>query len=395
LGDRRRLLKLRSLAALAAAVALLWQPAYVLACAVTGVQAYQAGTTEVAAAMERAALSQLGAPYPPLPPLEQGYPAATVRNAPVPCVLLKAIGYVEGSWRQATGSTPDGTSGPVKTSASCGFGIMQITSGMRRTGELPEDTQRQIAADYRYNIAWGARMLAEKWNAMDYLNAAVGDRDPAVAEHWYYAVWAYNQFNFRNNPNNPDYAWPRPAFDGSQNRLGYPYQELVYGFAAHPPVAAGRPLWEATPLALPKREDIGHSPGPIPAPPERHTGACSTLWSDTSVISWKAVKGQPLSQSVAVTNAQGPVVVAWTAIVGAGAPWLQVKPTGGSGLPAQLTVSVNPQALAPGANRGVITIAAAGSLTPITIPVDVVLEDPQPFKRYLPYTPRRFITFTR
>lgn len=369
-------------------LALLWQPVAVLACAVTGVQAFQAPHADVATAMERAALSQLGAPYPSLPPLEKGFPTSASVASPAPCVLLKAIGYVEGSWRQASGATKEGATGPVKESPSCGYGIMQITSGMRRAGELPEDTQRQIAADYRYNIAWGAKMLADKWNAMDYLNAAVGDRDPAVAEQWYYAVWAYNQFNFRNNPNNPDYAWPRPVFDGTQSSLGYPYQELVYGYAAHPPAPGGRPLWEASPLALPRRENIGQTPGPIPAPAERHSGACPSLWADANGFSWRVVKGQPLTaQTLSVTSTLGPGTVGWTA--SASAPWLQVKPASGNALPAQVSVSVDAAALAPGVNRATVMFNTSAGLTPITVPVEVVAEEAASFKRFLPYLPRR------
>ena len=79
---------------------LVWPPLYVFACALTGVQAYQPTLAETALTMERAALSQLGDPYPSLPPLEKGYPDSTSVQAPTPCVLLKSIGYIEASWRQ-------------------------------------------------------------------------------------------------------------------------------------------------------------------------------------------------------------------------------------------------------------------------------------------------------
>lgn len=286
----RRRLRPAAVVALVAVLGLVWQPLYALACAVTGAQAYQASSAEVGAAMDLAARGQLGGSYPGIPPLEKGYPAAGAVNAPVPCVILKAIGYVEASWRQAMGSVPVGSTGPAKQSASCGYGIMQITSGMREPGELPPDVQQQIASDYRYNVAWGAKMLADKWNGMDFLKAAVGDRDPAVAEHWYYAVWAYNNFTFKNNPNNPDYPWPRPTFDGSQSRTNYPYQELVWGYAANPPKEGGRPLWAAAPLALPKREDIGTTPGPIPSPANTRLAACVVAAIPTSrYVPW-AVK---------------------------------------------------------------------------------------------------------
>ena len=177
-----RLTKLRHKlwAALAVSVSALLAvgPPSVYACALDDAQAYQASSQEVSLAMEQTALSQLGDGYPTFPQLEMGYPDATsLVSAPAPCLLLKAIGYTEGMWEQAWGSVPVGASGPTKQSASCGYGIMQITSGMRNPNEIPLETQLRIAGDYRFNIAWGTNILAEKWNTGDLLDAVVGDRD--------------------------------------------------------------------------------------------------------------------------------------------------------------------------------------------------------------------------
>ena len=77
-------------------------------------------------------------------------------------------------------------------------------------------------------------------------------------ENWYFAVWGYNGFtgpgaNRSNHPLDPIYgSWPRtpyscgPTGDGKgHNRANYPYQELVFGCAANPPVVDGKPLWQA------------------------------------------------------------------------------------------------------------------------------------------------------
>ena len=241
----------------------------VYACAVTGSSSYQPLISEAITAFHNAGSNNLGPGYPSLPSLEGG-------STSIPCVLLKAIAYVESSWHQARWFIPRGSTGETVVSSSCGYGVMQITSGMQNPGDLPVDVQQKIAEDYVYNIGWGAKMLADKWNVGDYFGATVGNRDPAVAENWYYAVWAYHYWGWRNNPNNPDFDPLRVPFDGSQNRTNYPYQELVWGFAAHPPSEGGTQLWEAIPLTLPPREAIGNPPGWIDTPQPSHQSPCTS-----------------------------------------------------------------------------------------------------------------------
>ena len=391
-----RLTKLRHRlwAALAVSVSALLAvgPPSVYACALDDAQAYQASSQEVSLAMEQTALSQLGDGYPTFPQLEMGYPDATsLVSAPAPCLLLKAIGYTEGMWEQAWGSVPVGASGPTKQSASCGYGIMQITSGMRNPNELPLETQLRIAGDYRFNIAWGTNILAEKWNTGDLLDAVVGDRDPSVAEHWYYAVWAYNQFNFKNNPNNPDYPWPRPEYDGSQSRLDYPYQEIVWGYAAHPPEVDDLPLWEGVPLTLPDRAAIGMTPEPIAAPSETHSAACRTLYTNPSVVSVQAQTGSVLtSQAVTLFSATGPGPLQWRAEV-EGASWLAVIPSSGNALPAQVLLNIYPQRLTAGTRQATVIFKGPRDVTAATLIVEVRVGGGSSVQ-YFPYLPRRALS---
>ena len=72
-------------------------------------------------------------------------------------------------------------------------------------------------------------------------------------EDWYYAVWSYHGFAFKNHPLNPDHPLPRPAYrcDGTQSRSNYPYQELVFGCIANPPVVSGVALWNPLAVTLP------------------------------------------------------------------------------------------------------------------------------------------------
>src|SRR3972149_1838294 len=124
----------------------------------------------------------------PLPVECRWSPPATSRSSPgsrtagaAPCALLKAIAYVERSWHQATYSAARGSNGSTLVSFDCGYGIMQITSGMRNRGDLPSDVQERIAIDYVYNIGWGTKMLIDKWNLAPTYAPVVGDRNPAVA----------------------------------------------------------------------------------------------------------------------------------------------------------------------------------------------------------------------
>ncbi len=245
---------------------------FLYACAVTGSLSLQPTISQATTAFHSAGSNSLGPGYSSLPDLEGGSPG----SPSIPCVLLKAIAYVESSWHQAWHYVPRGSTGETLATTSCGYGIMQITSGMHNPGDLPPDVQQRIAEDYAYNIGWGAKMLADKWNVGDYFGATVGNRDPILAENWYYAVWAYHYWGWWNNPNNPDFDPLRTAFDGSQNRTDYPYQELVWGYAAHPPSEAGTQLWEAVPLTLPPREAIANPPGWIDTPHPSHRSPCAT-----------------------------------------------------------------------------------------------------------------------
>ena len=250
------------------------------ACAVTGSSSYQPLIAEATTAFHNAGSNNLGPGYFSLPDLESGYPDKTWVSPSIPCVLLKAIAYVESSWHQAWHYVPRGSTGETLATSSCGYGVMQITSGMHNPGDLPPDVQQRIAEDYVYNIGWGAKMLVDKWNYAAGDTAIVGNRDPQIAENWYYAVWAYHYWGWLNNPNNPDFPLLRTPFDGSQDRGNYPYQELVWGFAAHPLSEAGTQLWDAVPLTLPPREALPTEPGTpagwIDTPQPSHQSPCTT-----------------------------------------------------------------------------------------------------------------------
>jgi len=227
--------------------------------------------------IELAAFNYLfpGDPYFGLPDLEVGpRDARTTVPGQVPPVLLKAIAYIESSITQGGADTPFGSIGAALVAWDCGHGVAQVTSGMTvPAGEVGRGSPQQalVASHFAYNIARGANILVEKWNDAPEEKPIAGvdtGSHPALLENWYYAVWGYNGFtgpgsNKSNHPMDPIYgSWPRTPYscgaetDGlGHNRNNYPYQELVLGCAANPPVIEGEKLWEAQPIGLP---DLNH-----------------------------------------------------------------------------------------------------------------------------------------
>ncbi|MHC0431130.1 SGNH/GDSL hydrolase family protein [Streptomyces sp. O3] len=148
--------------------------------------------------------------------------------------------------------------------ADCGYGVGQVTDGMRKAGYekpgetgLPPKTQRAIALDYTVNIAASMYILADKWNEIHESDqkVTVNNDDPSKPENWFTALWNYNLgFNphddprapwglgWYNNPANPLYPPHRtPFLDTSVNPdanhdaahpQDWPYEEKAMGFTA-------------------------------------------------------------------------------------------------------------------------------------------------------------------
>lgn len=140
--------------------------------------------------------------------------------------------------------------------ADCGYGVGQITDGMRLAGRekqgetaLPFNSQRAIALDYAANVAMAVRMLGQKWNELKAAGMDINDGDPAYIENWTFALWTYNTgfypndggpwgVGWFNNPINPVYPanrnpflWGSPA--DAAHPQDWPYPEKVTGFAAY------------------------------------------------------------------------------------------------------------------------------------------------------------------
>jgi hypothetical protein len=229
-------------------------------------------------AVDLAAFNMLlpGDTYFGLPPLETGLRGSrtTSASASIPPVLLKSIAWIESSFTQASQQVPYEAIGAALVSFDCGHGIMQVTSGMTTPlGERGYASPQQalVATHFAYNIARGTAILADKWNSAPEDKPIAGTDtggDPAIIENWYFAVWGYNGFtgpgaNRSNHPMDPIYGtWPRvayscgPSSDGlGHNRGNYPFQELIFGCASHPPQVNGANLWTPQPADLPDLND--------------------------------------------------------------------------------------------------------------------------------------------
>ena len=365
-----------------------------------------------------------------LPRLEKGLRGSRSSVEPViPPILLKSISWIESVTTQTTRDAPWGGIGPALISFDCGHGIMQVTSGM--TIPLGDDDrasadQLLVATHYAYNVARGAVILVDKWNAAPEGRPIAGtdtDSDPSIVENWYFAVWSYNGFTGpgarrSNHPMDPVYgSWPRTPYscgegnDGfGHNRGSYPYQELVWGCAARPPVVDGRQLWSPFELSLPDLNDARwrnplqlsnwvspYSNMDMPSPSPAHVDGTekpsqSLLYSilglpklevyTTGVSMAVDDDGTAAPQQVEIGNL-GTGVIAWEAV--SSARWLEVSPPAGVAIgndvycsevddcerDGMLTLTVNSAALPKGAKRATVRVYAPQTDKTKTITVTI------------------------
>lgn len=196
------------------------------------------------------------------PPHLAGAPTGT----PVPPQVVEAVLAQESNWAQASWHAAPGTPGnPLVASyygitanrptldfdnADCGYGIAQITDGMRK-GEQPFPTQAKIAVDYAENIAAGLQILGAKWNSLYSNGITVNGGDPTRLQDWYFAVWAYNSgINPQGSTGNTTGCTPGPSCTDSNGSWGLgwgnnpinpiypvdraPFLSTSYADAAHP-----------------------------------------------------------------------------------------------------------------------------------------------------------------
>jgi hypothetical protein len=213
----------------------------------------------------------------------------------IPPSVYYAIAWVEANWANASHTVPWGGIGPTLRSFDCGYGIGQITTGMRNNSGVPTAKQALVGVHPGFNVAEGIRILADKWNSAPEFRPIAGNGDPAALEDWYYAIWSYNGFAFVNHPFNPGrdplrngngidmiyhcYDGTAPSYIDVGGELplyaygDYTYPERVYGCMRFPPEVsplraperAGQDLWQPVEFNMPffHRDEVAASFDPV------------------------------------------------------------------------------------------------------------------------------------
>ncbi|WP_392965953.1 SGNH/GDSL hydrolase family protein [Streptomyces sp. LN245] len=164
--------------------------------------------------------------------------------------------------------------------SDCGYGVGQVTDGMRMAGHekegetaLSPTLQKAVALDYATNIAASLKILADKWNEVHTSGQTItaNNDNAAKPENWFTAIWNYNLgFNkpgadtnwglgWFNNPANPNYPLTRKTFMNTDldalaakdaaHPQDWPYEEKVLGWASwsidtgHSYATSGRQDW--------------------------------------------------------------------------------------------------------------------------------------------------------
>lgn len=108
----------------------------------------------------------------------------------IPSLLLKALAFKESTWRQF-----DSLGNPI-----LGANTTHPALGMMQVATYKDDdlaTIEKLKLDIDFNIRMGADILNEKWR----FTPKIGDGDRNKLENWYFALWAYNIWSDKNNPN--------------------------------------------------------------------------------------------------------------------------------------------------------------------------------------------------
>ncbi|MDX8363769.1 S-layer homology domain-containing protein [Cytobacillus sp. IB215665] len=123
----------------------------------------------------------------------------------IPPEILKAMAYVDTGMKQF-----DDEGNPL-VGEEGGIGLMQVVLSEDEMMAKGIDRSK-LETDTQYNIDIAAQLLKEKWESANI--PTINDHVPAVIEHWYFALMAYNGLSQQNDP--------------SIKHQQAPYQERVF-----------------------------------------------------------------------------------------------------------------------------------------------------------------------
>jgi hypothetical protein len=175
---------------------------------------------------------------PVLPRMCYGTCPQGANGAPhVSAAIMHGVAFAESGWHQFnTGDCcvyGQAAGTPIK-SFDGGWGEFQQTWAMppqcNAAGNCRSDASRIINSQ-SYNIGTGAQSLISAWGTSPGVSSKSATNDPYKANHWFFAVWAYNG-SYGNNPNDVASSVYGHWYPGAAFRSIY--EESVWYYAAHP-----------------------------------------------------------------------------------------------------------------------------------------------------------------
>jgi hypothetical protein len=212
------------------------------------VNGYQPYRDEIRAVFNAAAVNDLGSAGPVYIPIAYGLPPVQWVNVspdrPIPHTVLRGMGWQESRWKQfADDKDVDPDDGYFCTlreeGGRCGCGLMQMTWCMTNPDECSWLDRGRTAGDLTYNLGAGTNWLISRWN--DSAIPFLGSNDHTRPQEWYFGVTNYNGWSELNDPNGSAFDSNRPPYgEGNYITFTYPYQEVIWGWMAHPEVATNQ-----------------------------------------------------------------------------------------------------------------------------------------------------------
>jgi hypothetical protein len=164
-------------------------------------------------------------------------PKGFIGNPHVSAAIMHGVAFTESNWHQFNTSDyrilNEAIGFPIK-SFDGGWGEYQQTWAMppqcNGAGNCRSDAS-QIQNSQSYNTGTGAQALINAWNTTAGVSSKSATNDPYKANHWFFAVWAYNG-SYGNNPNDVASSVYGHWYPGAPFRSIY--EEYVWYYAAHP-----------------------------------------------------------------------------------------------------------------------------------------------------------------